>query len=143
MEKNKIYDCQRGCEVSQNEKGEHICTYNRRACKLSVFDWLEGIGQTQAKLLFEVRFKNTRKAIFKNESGQNLKIGDIVVVEAQNGYDVGIITLSGPIVSHQLKRERINLETHEFRKIYRKARANDIEKWQEAIARELDNCLEE
>ena len=136
MEKNKIYDCQRGCEVTQNEKGEHICTYNRRACKLSVFDWLEGIGETGAKLLFEVRFKNTRKAIFKNESGQNLKIGDIVVVEAQNGYDVGIITLSGPIVGHQLKRERINPETHEFRKIYRKARANDIEKWQEAIARE-------
>ena len=50
MEKNKIYDCQRGCEVTQNEKGEHICTYNRRACKLSVFDWLEGIGETQAKL---------------------------------------------------------------------------------------------
>ena len=136
MEKSKIYDCQRGCEVTQNEKGEHTCTYNRRACKLSVFNWLEGIGNVQIQHLFEIRFKNTRKAIFKNESGQNLKIGDIVVVEAQNGYDVGIITLAGPIVARQLVRDRINPETHEFRKIYRKARANDIEKWQEAISRE-------
>ncbi len=136
MEKSKIYDCQRGCEVVVNEKGEHLCTYNRGACKLSVFNWLDGICQSQMKHLFEVRFKNTRKAIFKNESGQNLKIGDIVVVEAQNGYDVGIITLSGPIMAQQLKRERINPETHEFRKIYRRAKGNDIEKWQEAISRE-------
>ncbi len=136
MEKNKIYDCQRGCEVSVNEKGEHQCTYNRRACKLSVFNWLDGIGQSDMQHLFEVRFKNTRKAIFKNESGQNLKIGDIVVVEAQNGYDVGIVTLAGPIMANQLKRDRINPQTYEFRKIYRRARANDIEKWQEAIARE-------
>ena len=136
MEKSKIYDCQRGCEVTQNEKGEHTCTYNRGACKLSVFNWLEGIGNVQIQHLFEIRFKNTRKAIYKNESGQNLKTGDIVVVEAQNGYDVGIITLAGPIVARQLVRDRINPETHEFRKIYRKARANDIEKWQEAISRE-------
>ena len=136
MENSKIYDCQRGCEVTQNEKGEHICTYNRRACKLSVFNWLDGICQSDLMHLFEVRFKNTRKTIFRNESGQNLKIGDIVVVEAQNGCDVGIVTLSGPIIANQLKRDRINPETYEFRKIYRKARANDIEKWQEAISRE-------
>ena len=136
MENSKIYDCQRGCEVTQNENGEHICTYNRRACKLSVFNWLDGICQSDLMHLFEVRFKNTRKTIFRNESGQNLKIGDIVVVEAQNGCDVGIVTLSGPIIANQLKRDRINPETYEFRKIYRKARANDIEKWQEAISRE-------
>ena len=59
-----------------------------------------------------------------------------MVVEAQNGCDVGIVTLSGPIIANQLKRDRINPETYEFRKIYRKARANDIEKWQEAISRE-------
>lgn len=136
MEKNKVYDCQRGCEKTQTEKGETVCTYNRRCCKLEVFDWLEGISQEDMKLYFEVRFKNTRKAIFKNDSGQNLKIGDIVVVEAQNGYDVGIITLAGSIIAHQLKRDRIDPASYEFKKIYRKARSNDVERWQEAIARE-------
>ena len=132
----KEYDCQRGCETEVFENGDTTCTYNRRCCKLSVFNWLEGISQDDLKDFFEVRFKNTRKLIFRNASEQNLKIGDIVVVEAQNGYDVGIITLAGPIIANQLKRDRIDPTTYEFRKIYRKARPADIQKWQEAIARE-------
>ena len=112
------------------------CTYKRSCCKLGVFNWLEGISQEDMKDLFEVRFKNTRKMIFRNTSDQNLKIGDIVVVEAQNGYDVGIITLAGAIIANQLKRDRIDPTSYEFRKIYRKARPADIQKWQEAIARE-------
>ena len=119
-----------------NETGDTTCTYNSRCCKLSVFNWLEGISQDDLKDYFEVRFKNTRKLIFRNASEQNLKIGDIVVVEAQNGYDVGIITLAGPVIANQLRRDRIDPQTYEFRKIYRKARPADIQKWQEAIARE-------
>ena len=132
----KEYDCQRGCEKEVDEAGETTCTYNRRCCKLGVFNWLEGISQDDVKDFFEVRFKNTRKLIFRNASEQNLKIGDIVVVEAQNGYDVGIITLAGPIIANQMKRDRIDPQTYEFRKIYRKARPADIQKWQDAIARE-------
>ena len=132
----KEYDCQRGCEKEIKETGEIKCTYKRGCCKLGVFNWLEGISQEEMKDLFEVRFKNTRKLIFRNTSEQNLKIGDIVVVEAQNGYDVGIITLAGAIIANQLKRDRIDPTTYEFRKIYRKARPADIQKWQEAIARE-------
>ncbi len=132
----KEYDCQRGCEIEVLETGDTTCTYNRRCCKLSVFNWIEGISQDDLKDFFEVRFKNTRKLIFRNASEQNLKIGDIVVVEAQNGYDVGIITLAGPIIANQLKRDRIDPTTYEFRKIYRKARPADIQKWQEAISRE-------
>jgi cell fate regulator YaaT (PSP1 superfamily) len=132
----KEYDCQRGCEKEIKETGEIKCTYKRGCCKLGVFNWLEGISQEEMKDLFEVRFKNTRKLIFRNTSEQNLKIGDIVVVEAQNGYDVGIITLAGAIIANQLKRDRIDPTTYEFRKIDRKARPADIQKWQEAIARE-------
>ena len=136
MGTTREYDCQRGCEKEINEQGDINCTYKRGCCKLGVFNWLEGISQEDMKELFEVRFKNTRKLIFRNKSEQNLKIGDIVVVEAQNGCDVGIITLAGPIIANQLKRDRIDPTTYEFRKIYRKARPADIQKWQEAIARE-------
>ena len=137
METNdKTYDCLRGCVKERNRQGETVYTYKHGCCKLAVFDWLEGITQEELKQYFEVRFKNTRKIIFKNDSGQNLKMGDIVVVEAQNGYDVGIITLHGPVIGRQLQREHIDPATYEFRKIYRKARPHDIEKWQEAIARE-------
>ena len=137
MKTIKEYDCQRGCEKEIDQTtGDLTCTYKRSCCKLGVFNWLEGISQEELKDYFEVRFKNTRKMIYKNASEQNLKIGDIVVVEAQNGYDVGIITLAGPIMANQLKRDRIDPQTYEFRKIYRKARPADIQKWQDAIARE-------
>ena len=141
MSESKIYDCSRGCEVGRNEAGEVECTYRRGCCKLEVYDWLEGINQEQYNDYFEVRFKNTRKAIYKNGSGQSIKTGDLVIVEAANGHDLGIVTLEGPIVGRQMKSKRINPETFEFKRIYRKAKLFDIERWQEAIAREHETMI--
>ena len=132
----KQYDCSRGCEVERTPIGELKVRYNPRCCKLSSYDWMEGIRQGAYNDLYEVRFKNTRKIFFRNTSGQIIKKGDLVVVEAQNGHDVGIVTLEGPVVLEQLARHRIDPDTYEFRRIYRKAKILDIERWQEAIARE-------
>ncbi|MFA6713432.1 MAG: regulatory iron-sulfur-containing complex subunit RicT [Bacteroidales bacterium] len=139
MEKDKgiiNYDCSRGCDVERTPHGALNINFNPSCCKLGTFNWLEGISQEQYKDLFEIRFKNTRKIIFRNTSNQLLTTGDIVVVEAPNGHDVGIITLEGPIIARQLMRHKIDPENYEFRKIYRKAKILDIERWQEAIARE-------
>ena len=133
--KDKItYDCLRGCKIITTP--ERDMQYDYRSCKLSVFNWLSQVYQDEYNSLFEVRFKNTHKCVYKNSTGQRIKAKDIVVVEAQNGYDVGIVTLSGPNVAMQLKRDRIDYRNYEFRQIYRKARPADIERWQEAIARE-------
>lgn len=135
--KDKItYDCLRGCKIITTPEGERDIQYDYRSCKLSVFNWLGQVYQDEYNSLFEVRFKNTHKCVYKNSTGQRIKAKDIVVVEAQNGYDVGIVTLSGPNVAMQLKRDRIDYRNYEFRQIYRKARPADIERWQEAIARE-------
>ncbi|MDY5024291.1 MAG: regulatory iron-sulfur-containing complex subunit RicT [Candidatus Egerieousia sp.] len=135
--KDKItYDCLRGCKIITTPEGERDIQYDYRSCKLSVFNWLSQVYQDEYNSLFEVRFKNTHKCVYKNSTGQRIKAKDIVVVEAQNGYDVGIVTLSGPNVAMQLKRDRIDYRNYEFRQIYRKARPADIERWQEAIARE-------
>ena len=133
---SKKYDCSRGCTVERTSTGELDCTYRQGCCKLEVYDWLTGVNQEQWNEFFEVRFKNTRKAIYRNASGQSIKTGDMVIVEAANGHDLGIVTLEGPIIAHQMKAKRINPETYEFKKIYRKAKQFDVEKWQEAIARE-------
>ena len=133
---SKKYDCSRGCVVEREETGELDCTYRQGCCKLEVYDWLAGVSQEQFKDYFEVRFKNTRKGIYRNESGQSIKTGDLVIVEAANGHDLGIVTLEGPIVARQMKCKRVNPETFEFKKIYRKAKLFDMEKWQDAIARE-------
>ena len=133
---SKRYDCSRGCTVERTESGELECTYRQGCCKLEVYDWLEGVSQEQWNEFFEVRFKNTRKGIYRNASGQSIKTGDMVIVEATNGHDLGIVTLEGAIIARQMKAKRINPETFEFKKIYRKAKQFDVEKWQEAIARE-------
>ena len=137
----KRYDCSRGCSVERNENGELDCNYRQGCCKLEVYDWLQGVSQEQYKDYFEVRFKNTRKGIYVNASGQSVKTGDLVIVEAATGHDLGIVTLEGAIVARQMKCKRINPETYEFKKIYRKAKLFDIERWQEAIAREHETMI--
>lgn len=138
---SKHFDCARGCTVERQESGELECIYRQGCCKLEVYDWLPGISQEQFDDYFEVRFKNTRKAIHVNASGQSLKIGDLVIVEATNGYDLGIVTLEGPMVGRQMRCKDIDRHNEEFKKIYRKAKPYDIEKWQEAIAREHETMI--
>ena len=136
------FDCSRGCTIAQDpQTGEYDCNYRQGCCKLKDYNWLSGVSQPDSSGLFEVRFKNTRKGIYTNASGQNVKIGDMVIVEATNGHDLGIVTLEGPVVLRQMKCKGINPETTEFKKIYRKARQSDIVKWQEAIAREQDTMI--
>ncbi len=135
------YDCFRGCVVTDSEQGQDV-TYRRGCCKLRDYDWLKGVPQEKYKDLYEVRFKNTRKGIYVNASGQSVKQGDLVVVEATNGHDLGIVTLEGPIVVRQMKCKGVDMETTVLRKIYRRAKPFDITKWQEAIAREQDTMIQ-
>ncbi|MBR6269164.1 MAG: hypothetical protein IKR30_01165 [Bacteroidales bacterium] len=135
------YDCSRGCRIERSPIGELNVDYDKSCCKLEDFNWLEGIPEDSSKNIFEVRFKNTRKLFYRNDSGQLIKEGDLVVVEAQTGHDVGIVTLAGPLVFRQMARRKYNPETYEYKKIYRKAKILDIERWQEAIAREHDTMI--
>lgn len=138
---NIQFDCNRGCTVTRDANDDLNCTYRRGCCKLEDYNWLSGISQGQYSELFEVRFKNTRKGIYINASGQSIKMGDLVIVEAQSGHDLGIVTLEGPVVGRQMRCKGIDPEHTEFKKIYRKAKSLDIEKWQEAIAREQETMI--
>ena len=137
------FDCNRGCTVIRDqETGEYDCNYRQGCCKLESYNWLKGVTQEQYKDLFEVRFKNTRKGIYINASGQGIKTGDLVIVEASNGHDLGIVTLEGPIVGRQMKCKGVDPDTSPLKKIYRRAKPFDIVKWQEAIAREQDTMIQ-
>ncbi len=136
------YDCFRGCTVTGGADGEDIsCGYRAGCCKLSDRNWLKGMDDGTCPDIFEVRFKNTRKGFYVNDSQQKLSVGDLVIVEATNGHDLGIVTLNGPIVARQMACKGVNPEITEFKKIYRKAKPLDIQKWQEAIAREHDTMI--
>ena len=138
---NIQFDCSRGCTVTRNEKDELNCTYRRGCCKLEDYNWLQGVTQNQFADIFEVRFKNTRKGFYVNASNQSIKMGDMVIVEAQSGHDLGIVTLEGPLVGRQMRCKGLDPETVELKKIYRRAKQLDIEKWQEAIAREQETMI--
>ncbi len=136
-------DCNRGCVcVTDVTTGEEHFTYREGCCKLRDHNYLAGIPDQSFKDIFEVRFKNTRKGFYRNASGQNVKLGDMVIVEAVTGCDLGIVTLEGPIVGRQLGCKGVDPAAVELKKIYRKAKQNDIEKWQEAIAREQDTMIQ-
>ena len=136
------FDCFRGCTVVTDEQTlERDIRYRQGCCKLEVYNTLKGIGQEQYNDFFEVRFKNTRKGIYVNASGQSIKTGDLVVVEAASGHDLGIVTLEGPIVGRQMKCKGVDPAKQELRKIYRKARPFDIQRWQDAIAREQETMI--
>ena len=136
------YDCFRGCVVTHDpQSGESVCTYRAGCCKLGDYNFLKDAQDGSYKGLYEVRFKNTRKGFYINDSPQNIRLGDLVMVEAAQGTDLGIVTLEGPIVGRQMKCKGLDPEHTEFKKIYRKARQSDIERWQEAIAREQDTMI--
>ena len=127
----------RGCikkpvENTDEGKFQFVCP----GCnKLNVYDWLETVPDNNyAGNIVEVRFKNTRKGYYLNNSEINLNIGDIVAVEASPGHDIGIVSLTGELVFAQIKR--YNISTDNIKKIYRKAKSNDIEKWYQAVEKE-------
>ena len=124
MNESIHYDCNRGCvRTSMPETGEPQCTYRAGCCKLADHNWLKGAEDGTCADLFEVRFKNTRKAIYRNDSAQKIAVGDLVIVEAATGHDLGMVTLSGPIVARQMKAKGIDPETAEFKKIARRIAA--------------------
>lgn len=110
--------------------------------KLPTFDWLRDVPAPEKEgELAEIRFKNTRKAIFVNVNALKLRKGDIVAVEASPGHDIGIVSLTGEIVREQLRKLGIDPAHTEFKKVYRLAKDTDIEKWKEGKALENETML--
>lgn len=140
-----------GCEsCSNNGSGLPKGCKNNGACgvsgcnKLDVFDWLSGMelpaGQKPYDIV-EVRFKNGRKSFYRNVDQLELQIGDVIAVESSPGHDVGIVSLTGELVKTQLQLKGVK-DNHEVRKVYRKAKTEDVERWQEARKREEPSMQE-
>ena len=133
-------DIGHGCAFCERDHQLNACACE--GCyKLHATDWLSEYPDIQPTDIFEVRFKNTRKSYYRNVYNLPLKQGDIVAVEASPGHDIGIVSLTGDMVARQMKRVGFTPLNGEFKKIYRKAKQYDIEKWQEAIAMEHDTMI--
>ena len=110
---------------------------------LPVVDWMSDIPQTGNESdLVEVQFKNTRKAYYHNASQLPLEKGDVVIVEANPGYDMGEVTLTGRLVDTQMQKAHINLERYEIRNILRIASDMDKSRAAEAHAKEQATMIQ-
>lgn len=91
-----------------------------------------------AQLYVEVRFKNSRKEFYKNSENLGLHIGDVVSTQAKSGHDVGIVSLTGPLVAVQMKKKGAEKDKDELQKIYRKASQKDVSVWQSSRDKEKE-----
>lgn len=139
MEADNTNFLSRGCcrTPKAYESGSESC---RHSCsKLAVIDWLEDVGEPASETdqgLIEVRFKNSRKDFFRCPPGLNLLAGEPVAVESSPGHDIGIVSLAGPLVRRQMSRKGLNPDAQDVKKVYRRAKPADIEKWESAISLE-------
>ena len=109
--------------------------------KLESYDWLADIpGGKNAFDIVEVQFKNTRRGFYRNTMNIPLKKGDIVAVEASPGHDIGRVALTGKLVALQMKKANLRADA-EIKRIFRKAKQADMEKFEAAKAKEYDTMI--
>jgi cell fate regulator YaaT (PSP1 superfamily) len=144
MEEEKKYICNkaflsRGCPSNPKMYDNNRETYRPGCAKLDSMDWLKGIDLPPGQKPFdcvEIRFKNSRKEFFRINTEYDISQGDIVAVEASPGHDIGIVTLCGEACRIQMKRKGVDPALDTIKKVYRKARATDIEKWISSVESE-------
>ena len=108
--------------------------------KMPVFNWLSNMSLPAGKSPFdilEVRFKNGRKAFFKNKNNLNVHMGDSVAVEVTSGHDIGVVSLKGELVRLQMRKKKVKIDSEEIKTLYRLATPLDLEKWEVAKNREI------
>ncbi|CAI8356464.1 MAG: Uncharacterised protein [Flavobacterium sp. SCGC AAA160-P02] len=134
-----------GCSsCSSNSNGTPLGCKNNGTCgsdgcnKMTVFNWLSNMDIVMEKEnanIVEVRFKNGRKEFYKNIDDLSIYIGDLIVVKAEKGYDLGHITLKGGLIPIQMKKKQID-PNKEFFPILRKATQKDIDIWAKSREKE-------
>ena len=111
------------------------------ACnRMNVHDWLANLPFADPESscrIVEVSFNNgSRKDYFKNTTLHYFEKGEMISLEGVNGFDVGMVNLTGELVRLQLKKNNIDEKSPDIKKILRRATESDLAKMQESKARE-------
>jgi len=109
--------------------------------KLTVYDWLENMHTPEGKQAYpyvEVRFKNSRKEYFKFNNSLSPRAGNLVITKLERGHDLGTVTLSGPLVSIQMKRKKIKPDSPQIGTILRLANQKEIDLWHHSREKEAE-----
>ncbi len=133
----------RGCN-HKPECYKPVCSRERQSCsKVTSTNWMAGIRQPTGRPFdcVEVRFKNNHKDFYRLPDGLEVTEGDIVAVEGQPGHDVGIVSLTGELCRLQMRKHRINPESENIRKLFRRAKEADIDRWADTLKEEREALL--
>ncbi|WP_353722871.1 regulatory iron-sulfur-containing complex subunit RicT [Dyadobacter sp. 676] len=105
---------------------------------MNVFDWLShmDVPSGQRFDVVEVKFKGGRKEYFRNINQLEFVTGDFVVCEMASGQHIGMVSLQGELVRLQMKRKNIQVND-DLHVIYRIATEKDLDKFTQAMAREM------
>jgi cell fate regulator YaaT (PSP1 superfamily) len=105
--------------------------------KMNVFDWLSNMDiPTFNKFnIVEVKFKGGRKEYFRNTNQIELYAGDPVIVDVPSGHHLGFVSLQGELVRLQMLKKGLK-DNEDIKVIYRKANEKDLEKHDQAVARD-------
>ncbi|MDE6105772.1 MAG: hypothetical protein K2F84_01605 [Bacteroidales bacterium] len=130
----------RGCAHAPSLQDTPCDRSRQMSCcaQMHAYNWTDTFGNLPSPDPFdlvEVRFKNTHKDFFRlpGDTTETYECGDIVAVEGNSGHDIGIICLRGELARMQAKNKGIDPLSPQIKKVYRKARPNDIDKWLETI----------
>ena len=117
------------------------CKHEEVRSKLQSYNWLADVpGSLNDFDIVEVTFKNTRKGFYRNSQHLQLAVGDMVAVEANPGHDIGSVSLMGSLVKLQMKRANLRPDA-EILRIFRKAKQSDLDRFEEAKAKEIDTMI--
>ena len=133
----------RGCNHCPKAYHPVSCCERNSCSKVTATNWLSGIRQPTERPFdcIEVRFKNNHKDFFRLPDGLEVTEGDIVAVEGQPGHDVGIVSLTGELCRLQMQRRRISPDSENVRRVFRRAKDTDIERWSYSLKEEHNALL--
>ena len=128
----------RGCNHQPDSYVPISETELRSCCKVGACNWMNGIRRPMEKPFdcVEVRFKNNRKEFFRLPDGIDVSDGDVVAVEGIPGHDVGIVSLTGEACRIQMIKKKVDHDSESIKKLFRRAKVSDIERWTSAIREE-------
>lgn len=133
----------RGCHKCPKSY-QPISSIETSSCsKVTSTNWMAGIRQPGGPQFdcVEVRFKNNRKDFFRLPDGLDVVEGDVVAVEGMPGHDIGIVSLTGEVCRIQMKKRRVDPKGENVKKLFRRAKSSDIERWTESLKNEHEALL--
>lgn len=133
----------RGCRRCPTSYVPVSETETRSCSKVTSCNWMRGIRQPGGKPFdcVEVRFKNNRKDFYRLPDGLEVTEGDVVAVEGVPGHDIGIVSLTGEVCRIQMQKRHVDPTSENVRKMFRRAKSTDIERWVESLKNEHNALL--